>query len=135
MSFASHRGTETRVRSSWHGTATILEAILLLIFLLASVALMTKTLALSFAKAAEGRQLSAATMAAANTAELFAANPIDPNIEVRSEDGLRITCDVAANSTATGTLYKATIEVFEEDSRESAGPLYSLASSKFVREG
>lgn len=133
MSTLAHtrKRTRTTTRPAWSGLALVVEAITLLLFLVGSLSILTKLFAAASARGEEGRDLAAAVSVATTTAERFAADPtaIDTTSQ---QDGLTVTCDVEPEQRTTGTLYHATITVFDGD-HES--PLYVLETACYEREG
>ena len=129
-------------RASWHGTALLVEALVLLAFLVASLALFMQVFAQAVAMAS-------------NLAEEFAADPAaEP--EPLERDGLTASCAVATvaaddadgtggqtgsgaddalsgapagdSSGAAGTLYRATILVTDGDGDE----VYRLVTERYA---
>lgn len=146
---ASRRGTG---RASWHGTALLVEALVLLAFLVASLALFMHVFAQARGMGAEGSQLAQAVAMASDLAEEFAADPAaEP--EPLERDGLTASCAVATvaaddadgqtgpdaddapsdassgdSSDAAGTLYRATILVTDGDGDE----VYRLVTERYA---
>lgn len=91
-------------RASWHGTALLVEALVLLAFLVASLALFMQAFAQARGMGAEGSQLAQAVAMASNLAEEFAADPATEP-EPLERDGLTASCEVAtvAANDADGT--------------------------------
>ena len=88
MSFSLPAGTRaTRTRPAWSGMAMLVEAMLLLVFLMTSLAI---------------------------AMQLFAADPSTAG-GVTQADDLTVDCQVTDEDTARGTLYHATISVFADD--------------------
>lgn len=143
-------------RASWHGTALLVEALVLLTFLVASLALFMQAFAQARGMGAEGSQLAQAVAMASNLAEEFAADPAaEP--EPLERDGLTASCAVATvaaddvdgadgqtgpdaddapsggsssdSSGAAGTLYRATILVTDGDGDE----VYRLVTERYAR--
>lgn len=143
-------------RASWHGTALLVEALVLLAFLVASLALFMQAFAQARGMGAEGSQLAQAVAMASNLAEEFAADPAaEP--EPLERDGLTASCAVATvaandadgtggqtgsgaddalsgapagdSSGAAGTLYRATILVTDGDGDE----MYRLVTERYAR--
>lgn len=138
-------------RASWHGTALLVEALVLLAFLVASLALFMQVFAQARGMGAEGSQLAQAVAMASNLAEEFAADPATEP-EPLERDGLTASCEVAtvaaggANGTggqtgsgaddtpsggssgAAGTLYRATILVTDGDGDE----VYRLVTERYA---
>ena len=115
-------------QASWASVAFMVESVLLLVFLVASLAVLTQLFSTALSRSAESRTLDAATIAASSIAEHFAANPSDVQPETRLGD-LRIVCDVADSARAGGTMYSAHIDVYDATRPEGSGPVYSLDTS------
>lgn len=142
-------------RASWHGTALLVEALVLLAFLVASLALFMQVFAQARGMGADGSQLAQAVAMASNLAEEFAADPAtEPDPLER--DGLTASCAVATvaaddvdgadgqtgpdaddapsggsssdSSGAAGTLYRATILVTDGDGDE----VYRLVTERYA---
>lgn len=138
-------------RASWHGTALLVEALVLLAFLVASLALFMQAFAQARGMGAEGSELAQAVAMASNLAEEFAADPAaEP--EPLERDGLTASCAVATvaaddaghadgqtgpdaddapsgiSSGAAGTLYRATIHVTDGDGDE----VYRLVTERYA---
>lgn len=128
MSFElpTHRPT-TSGRPGWASAAFIVESLLLLVFLVGSLAVFTQMFAAAAEQASEAGALSAAVAAAGNTAERFAADPESIQPEVHA-DGMRVISDVTQEARDGGVLYHATISVFAED---GAHPLYTITTSRY----
>lgn len=140
-------------RASWHGTALLVEALVLLAFLVASLALFMQVFAQARGMGAEGSELAQAVAMASNLAEEFAADPATEP-EPLERDGLTASCEVATvaaggadgqtgsgaddapsggsssdSSGAAGTLYRATILVTDGDGDE----VYRLVTERYAR--
>lgn len=120
-----------RPRATWHGTAFVLEAVVLLLFVALSMAVVCSMFAKAYEIDQEAdtltRAVTLATTGAENGAETFAANPDDescPKTMTYSFDGesftpqstyvsgmYTVTRTVEADKTAAGTLYRARIDV------------------------
>ena len=96
MSFNLATGGKRRfTHAGRSGSAFIVEALFLLVFLTASAAVFTQLFAHAANQATEGLELSRAVAVASDTAEQFAANP--ESVEAMAlEDGLLVTCEVTA---------------------------------------
>lgn len=123
------RAANQKPRSSWHGTAFIIEAIVLLAFLVGSVALFMQLFANASSKGAENENLAHAIVLASNSAERFAVEPTGVADETETEDGFQVTCTVTAEETGGGTLYRADIVVSMGEDE-----LYGLQTAKYVSE-
>ena len=62
-------------RRPWHGAAFIVEALVLLVFLIASLAVIMQVIAGAHERSIEADRLSNAIILASNDAEAFAADP------------------------------------------------------------
>ena len=139
--------TQTSERSSWQGTAFIVEALLLLVFLIASSAVFVQMFALASQQGAESVQLARAVAAASDVAERFAANPASVK-DAQVVDDLLVTCSDEETTHERGTLHTATIAVYAQDTAGTIGtqrtgdvaavptgePLYSITTSRFESE-
>lgn len=135
-------------RASWHGTALLVEALVLLAFLVASLALFMQVFAQARGMGADGSELAQAVAMASNLAEEFAADPATEP-EPLERDGLTASCEVATvaaggadgqtnsgaddatsggSSGAAGTLYRATILVTDGDGDE----VYRLVTERYA---
>lgn len=125
------RRNAARTRTSWSSIAFIVESILLLVFLAASLAVLTKVFSASLNASIESRTLDAATIAAGSIAEHFSADPA--NIEERTELGdLLIECDVTPEQRTGGTLYHATINVYDKTGAHGPDPVYTLETARYM---
>ena len=136
------RGSHSPVRArqhdriAWSGLAVVVEAIVLLLFLVWSLSILTRLFAAAAARGRQGENLAAAISAATTCAERFAANPHGIE-DVSEEEGLVIRCDVMPEQLETGTLYHATISVYPQASG-ATGPgeaLYTLTTARYERRG
>lgn len=124
--------------SAWTSTAFMVEVLVLLFFLIASMAIFTQLFASSITTSADANRLSQATVLAQNAAEEFSANPaavasgkkIGAGTAADGSDDLGVTCDVTSKKTATGTLYEAHITVTDEDDS-----IYELDATRYVEGG
>ena len=127
-------------RPAWSGTAFLVEALVLLVFLAACVAVFVQLYTHAASQASESRELSHAVAAATDVAERFAADPTSV-AETTQADGLVVTCARTEDNAGSGTLYKATISVWDEEALAAdnpAGaelaqePIYSITTARFV---
>ena len=124
------RRNATRTRTTWSSVAFIVESILLLVFLAASLAVLTKVFSTSLNASVESRTTDAATIAAGSIAEHFAADP--SNIDETTELGdLLIKCEVTPEPRADGTLYHATISVYDKTGAHGNVPVYTLETARY----
>ena len=128
------RKTKSRARTSWSSVAFIVESVLLLVFLAGSLAILTQVFSSSLNRSVESRTLDAATIAATSIAEHFTANPTDVEEETVLGD-LRIVCSVADEPREGGTMYHATIDVYDTTGAHGAQPVYSIATSRYESGG
>ena len=118
----------SRARTSWSSVAFIVESILLLVFLAASLAVLTKVFSASLNASVESRTLDAATIAAGSIAEHFAADPTGVNERTELGD-LLIVCDVDDEKRKDGTLYHATITVYDQTGAHGEEAVYELITA------
>ncbi|MDO4183457.1 MAG: hypothetical protein Q4E12_07640 [Coriobacteriia bacterium] len=147
------RGEETanrRDQQAWHGTAFVLECVILMLFLTISLAIVSYLFGASHQSGQAANDLTHALVLAStesvNGAEAFAANPTDtsvPEIAYYTEEGGVLTQvpqylsgvysvkrTVEQQQTAAGTLYTATIEVVRYEKT-----VYTLQTESYVSEG
>ena len=124
----SKRSHSKRGSTSWTSVAFIVESMLLLVFLIGSLAVLTQVFSTSLNRSVESRTLDAATIAAGSIAEHFIANPEDVQEETLLGD-LRIECDTTEERHVGGTLYKATITVYDVTLDKA---IYTLDTSRYV---
>lgn len=117
-------------RPSWAGMAMVVESMLLLIFLIGSLAIIIQLFAKATVRAKEGERLAEAVAYATSAAERFASDPLTAE-GTTTYDDLLVVCEVGENPTRTGTLYQATITVMASDATE---PVYELTTSRYLRE-
>lgn len=119
-----------RSRSSWSSVAFIAESVLLLVFLVASLAVLTQVFSSSLSRSVESRTLDAANIAATSIAEHFAADPTD--VEERTQLGdLMITCEVTDEPRQNGTMYHATISVYDMGPSGTGEVVYKVETAKY----
>ena len=128
------RGTSPAARSgnrkaASHGIAFLIEALVILAFLVACIAVFTKLFAAAQLEGLAATHTSQAVIAATNRAEQFSANPTDTS-EVVTADGLRTVCEVDQIQHGAGVLYNATIIVYDESAQ--GAEIYRLETSRYV---
>ncbi len=106
--------TSVAPRKRWAGAAFLVEAMLLLLFLVASMSIFTQLFAATAERANESRNLTDAVAVATSTAERFAADPASAACD-ETKDGLRVICEVSPSKRASGTIYYATISVYDAE--------------------
>ena len=119
-----------RSLSSWAGTAFIVESMLLLVFLIGSVAVFTQLFAASVDRSTSSENLTKAVVAAESAAERFSADPTGSAGTTLAGD-MTIVCDSTSEELAGGTLYHATITVFGPDQET---PVYVLETASYESE-
>ena len=113
MSFSlSSRHTNVSQQSRWPGAAFLIESMLLLVFVTISIVVFTQLFVASSARAFESEELANAVAVASNAAERFAADPRNVT-QVSAENDLIVTTGVRPERWQGGTLYHATIRVYE----------------------
>lgn len=158
--YHEHVGRVRADRAVWPGAAFVVEALLLLVFLTASLAVLMQLNADADLTRKESATLMDALVLASNSAEQFAGNPsiatqvqdgqeADPNL-VSSED-LLLVREVEAEPSRDGTLYRAVITVWQKDQvakvdtvsgqlvayevvriNDSVEPVYRLETARYV---
>lgn len=128
------RKSASRPNGSWSSVAFIVESILLLLFLVASLAVLTQVFSASLSRSVESRTLDAATIAATSIAEHFAADPAGVEEETKLGD-LLVRCAVTDEPRAAGTMYRARIEVFDLSAAGGGGAVYSLSTARYEGDG
>lgn len=113
-------------QSTWHGTAFIVEALVLLAFFLGSIAVLMQLFGSSSVMGVESRELTRAVVLASNSAERFAADPATAGNLTETEDGYAIACTVEPEDTSAGTLYRATIVV-----SKAGDEVYRLETARY----
>lgn len=108
--------------------AFIVEALILFVFLVATLAIVSQLFFASASQAQKSLELERAVTVAANTAERFSANPASTELD-GTADGLSVRCAITPQFTSTGTLYKATIIVSNE-----VEDIYTLTTARYVSE-
>jgi hypothetical protein len=106
-------------KSRWASAAFLVEAMLLLVLVMCSLAVLVQLFSASLVQAREADDLADAVALASNAAERFSADPagLEPRI---SESGLTALCDVEAVPHESGILYRATIRVYRAGEDPSA---------------
>ena len=135
---AAGRGADT----AWHGTAFVVEALVLLAFLAFALAVFMQLFGAAHARGMEERQLTQAVLLASNAAEEFAAVPqagsttayFDGNgsgsASMDAEGAYQVTSDVTSERTEGGTLYRADISVTCDGKA-----VYQLETARYVSDG
>ena len=94
-------------------SAFVIEAVFLILFLVASLAVVMSMLSLSYRQETQAALTTRAMSYAMESAERFVVEcESDTATFSRVEDGMAIRCDVTSFPTTAGTLYYAHIEVY-----------------------
>lgn len=122
-------------KANWHGKAFLVEALVLLVFLVASLSILVSLFVQARTKADEGERLSQAVQLAQNAAEEFAADPAGAQGLALQDDGLVATVQVGEDLHESGLLLNATVTVVDEEGGGSiaAGEeIYRLDTARYV---
>ena len=122
-------------KASWHGKAFLVEALVLLVFLVASLSILVSLFVQARTEADEGERLSQAVQLAQNAAEEFAADPAGAQGLALQNDGLVATVQVGEEPHESGSLLNATVTVVDEEGGGSiaAGEeIYRLDTARYV---
>ncbi len=115
-----HRRRASHVKSSWHGKAFLVEALVLLAFLVMSLAVLLTLFVNARLESAGGERLAQAVHLAQNAAEEFAANPTDAEALAIVQDGLAVSAQLTYEPHESGTLVRAVITVTEQSGEAGA---------------
>lgn len=113
-------------RATWPGAAFIVEALFLLAFLVASLAIFMSLFGSAHSMGSSNRELEHAITYASNTAERFASDPLSVQ-EVETIDGFQIRSTISPESTGAGVYYHALITVSHDGEK-----VYELATGRYV---
>lgn len=116
-------------RAPWQGTAFLVEACVLLAFVVTAVAVFAALFFGASREAARAERLTQAVAAARNSAERFAAEGTDA-AGSREADGLLVRVDVSEDGEVPGLL-RAEVVVLDEDGSE----LYRLKTARAAEGG
>ena len=130
--------SQARPSKARSGTAFLVESLVLLFFLAATLAIFTNIFASSLESSANASRLSAATEVAQNAAEEFSANPqavangqvIGAGVAKNGTESFDVDCTVTAEKQGGGTLYTANIVV-----SDAQGVAYTLTTNRFAQGG
>ena len=104
MSFElSGKHKQLATHGRWAGAAFLVEAMLLLVFVMASLAVLTQMFAVASEHAGKSRALTDAVTAVSVSAERFVAEP-SAAPELSSGEGVFVTCKVVPEVREGGTL-------------------------------
>lgn len=134
------RSRTKRKSTTWHGTAFIVEALALLVFLAISIGLLLQIFGVAYERSSDADQIANASFLASNEAERFTADPHEVSqvmylelindqwIEVskKTSKTYELVLIVEPETTSSGILYNATISVSYLDK-----PVYSLETTTY----
>jgi hypothetical protein len=109
--------------------AFLVEALVLLVVLMASLAVFTNLFASAQREGRHSARTTHAIILATNAAEAFSADPQVGEV-TSSSDGLRVSCHAQAEPAGPGKMYRAEVTVVEEDTGET---LYTIETARYVR--
>jgi hypothetical protein len=117
------RRSSVHDRRPWHGAAFIVESLVLLVFLMASLAVLMQVMGNAHERGIEADKLSNAIILASNDAETFAADPTtgDRTAQFSLVDGELVEL-TGAEGAASGERYE--VERTVQQHTEKAGTLY-----------
>ena len=118
-----------------NSVAFVVEALLLLVALIAAMAVFTQLFAGSMTTAEQANRTTTAAVVAQNAAEEFssdaaavaAGQTVGAGVAKNGSDGFNVKCDVTSQKESTGTMYTAHITV-----SDSAGTAYELDTTHYV---
>lgn len=127
-------------RRSWHGMAFIMEALVLLVFLVISIALLMQLFTMAKSHDENASALTASVILASNEAERFAVDPLSETtgyyaldgemiveVDADHEGAFKVQRAVESQSAPAGTLYYATITV-----EQHSASIYESTSARYV---
>lgn len=125
-------------RAVWPGAAFVVEALILLVFLAACLAVFMQLFGDANETGRQNVRLERAVEAASNRAERFAADPLAgmedsagagrlESTVGEGDDALTVTCDVTPEGLPAGVLYRAEIGVWDGDEL-----VYDLTTARYV---
>ena len=126
---AAHRRPDT----TWHGTAFVVEALVLLVFLAFALATFMQLFSAAHQRGVAEHELTQAVLLASNDAEQFAAAPQEGSTaDTFDVNGVTylVTRSVAPAPQEGGTLYRAEIIVETEGEQ-----VYALNTARYVSNG
>ena len=111
------------------GFAFLIEALVVLAFLMGCLAVFVQLFSSAQLEGLSANRLSQAVVAATNRAEEFSANPTNAS-GAKTEDDLRVDCEVREERRNAGILYHATISVYDE--RKGDEEVFTLETARYV---
>ena len=119
------QGTK-RTNNPHRGMAFLIEALVVLAFLMASLAIFVKLFSGAQLEGISANRRSQAVLLATNVAEEFSAHPTGVAATIE-QDGLVATCSVEELAHKAGTLYNATIAI-----ADGGNEVYVLHTARYV---
>lgn len=134
MASPVERDDSRRIRST---TAFVVETLVLLVVLAASIGIFTQLFSRATAAADQSTRLCQAVNVAEDAAEEFSADParvaagekVGDGVAIKGRHGYKVSCKISQAKRSAGTLWRAHITV-----SDSQGKLYSLNTSRYVSE-
>lgn len=134
MASPVERDDSRRIRST---TAFVVETLVLLVVLAASIGVFTQLFSRATAAADQSTRLCQAVNVAEDAAEEFSADParvaagekVGDGVAIKGRHGYKVSCKISQDKRSAGTLWRARITV-----SDSQGKLYSLDTSRYVSE-
>ena len=115
----------------WAGTAFLVEAMLLLAFIVISIAITTQMFAASLDQSKQSLYISEGVSLSSSLAERFAASPGDVQSTLEG-DHVYAVCEVTSESRASGTVHHALITAYD---RESGAVVYTIETERYESGG
>lgn len=132
------RESASHVTPAWHGKAFLVEAMVILAFLVVSLAILISVFVHARIESAQGAHQTEAIHLAQNAAEQFSADPAGSQGLVLAQDELRATVEVTPEPHEDGTLYRATVSVVDEAGvgrHDQNAETYRLDTARYVPAG
>ena len=134
MASPVERDDSRRIRST---TAFVVETLVLLVVLAASIGIFTQLFSRATAAADQSTQLCQAVNVAEDAAEEFSADParvaagekVGDGVAVKGRHGYKVSCKIMQDKQGVGTLWAAHITV-----SDAQGKIYALDTSRYVSE-
>lgn len=129
-------------RHSWANTAFLIETLVLLAFLAASIAIIAQLFAYSVSTAKGAKDLSNAAIVAQNAAEEFSSNPaavsagtkVGQGVAAYGTENYNVQVEISEKSETNGTLFTALITVTPRND-ESGKNEYKLTTTRYLSNG
>lgn len=123
--------TRQNQRGSWHGTALIVEVLIILVVVIACLGIFARLFSYAYSSNAHDQHRARAITLATSKAESFAAaNTLVAGTVTEKADNYTTTSTISATETARGTLFTAVITVLYEDEE-----LYQVETAHYVSAG